>query len=78
MLRGFRSQGAKARDVIIGSPRKPEAVVMSYERYLDLIDRLADHEMREIATTRLSAPGTSAVVDLDAVAATLGVDATTL
>ncbi len=36
MLEQFRKQGADADPVVIGARRKPEAVVLSYERYLQL------------------------------------------
>jgi PHD/YefM family antitoxin component YafN of YafNO toxin-antitoxin module len=36
MLEHFRKQGADADPVVIGARRKPEAVVLSYERYLQL------------------------------------------
>ena len=36
MLEQFRKEGADADPVVIGARRKPEAVVLSYERYLQL------------------------------------------
>lgn len=36
LLERFRQAGAKAEPVVIGARRRPEAVVMSYERYLQL------------------------------------------
>jgi PHD/YefM family antitoxin component YafN of YafNO toxin-antitoxin module len=36
MLEQFRREGADAEPVVIGARRKPEAVVLSYERYLQL------------------------------------------
>jgi PHD/YefM family antitoxin component YafN of YafNO toxin-antitoxin module len=36
MLEHFRKQGAAADPVVIGARRRPEAVVLSYERYLQL------------------------------------------
>jgi PHD/YefM family antitoxin component YafN of YafNO toxin-antitoxin module len=36
LLEGFRKDGADAEPVIIGARRRPEAVVLSYERYLQL------------------------------------------
>ena len=38
MLAGFRKAGADAEPVVIGARRRPEAVVLSYERYLQLAD----------------------------------------
>ncbi len=50
MLAGFRARGAEADPVVIGAHRRPEAVVLSYERYLALLSGreqikaiLADH-----------------------------------
>ena len=37
MLAGFRARGAAADPVVIGAHRRPEAVVLSYERYLSLL-----------------------------------------
>jgi antitoxin StbD len=37
MLAGFRARGAKADPVVIGAHRRPEAVVLSYGRYLALL-----------------------------------------
>ena len=36
LLERFREQGADAEPVVIGARRRPEAVVLSYERYLAL------------------------------------------
>ncbi len=36
MLARFREAGADAEPVVIGAHRRPEAVVLSYERYLKL------------------------------------------
>jgi len=36
MLERFRKDGADAEPVVIGARRRPEAVVLSYERYLQL------------------------------------------
>ena len=36
MLEQFRKEGADAEPVVIGARRRPEAVVLSYERYLQL------------------------------------------
>jgi PHD/YefM family antitoxin component YafN of YafNO toxin-antitoxin module len=37
MLADFRARGAAADPVVIGAHRRPEAVVLSYERYLSLL-----------------------------------------
>lgn len=36
MLERFRQAGADAEPVVIGARRRPEAVVLSYERYLQM------------------------------------------
>jgi len=36
LLERFRQAGAAAEPVVIGARRRPEAVVLSYERYLQL------------------------------------------
>jgi antitoxin StbD len=36
LLQRFRQAGADAEPVVIGARRRPEAVVLSYERYLQL------------------------------------------
>lgn len=36
LLEHFRQAGADAEPVVIGARRRPEAVVLSYERYLQL------------------------------------------
>jgi PHD/YefM family antitoxin component YafN of YafNO toxin-antitoxin module len=37
LLERFRQAGADAEPVVIGARRRPEAVVLSYERYLKLV-----------------------------------------
>ncbi|MGI8411707.1 MAG: hypothetical protein ACR2LV_03170 [Solirubrobacteraceae bacterium] len=37
LLERFRQAGADAEPVVIGARRRPEAVVLSYERYLRLV-----------------------------------------
>jgi hypothetical protein len=52
MLERFRQDGADAEPVIIGARRRPEAVVLSYERYLRLAgghERVAAALQRQIA-----------------------------
>jgi PHD/YefM family antitoxin component YafN of YafNO toxin-antitoxin module len=36
MLERFRQDGAEAEPIVIGARRRPEAVVLSYERYVQL------------------------------------------
>ena len=57
LLERFRQAGADAEPVVIGARRRPEAVVLSYERYLRLVggrERVAamlDQQTREIGET---------------------------
>ncbi len=57
MLERFRQDGADAEPVVIGARRRPEAVVLSYERYLQLAggrERVAatlDRQTREAGAT---------------------------
>lgn len=37
LLAGFRERGAETDPVVIGAHRRPEAVVLSYERYLAML-----------------------------------------
>jgi antitoxin StbD len=37
LLAGFRARGVDADPVVIGAHRRPEAVVLSYERYLAML-----------------------------------------
>jgi len=54
MLERFRKDGVDAEPVVIGARRRPEAVVLSYERYLELVggrQRVAaalDRQAREV------------------------------
>jgi len=60
LLERFRQAGADAEPVVIGARRRPEAVVLSYERYLRLVGGRArvaaalDRQARE-ATEALDA-----------------------
>jgi antitoxin StbD len=54
LLAQFRAAGADAEPVVIGARRRPEGVVLSYERYLKLLEGrervrtiLADRAARE-------------------------------
>lgn len=63
LLAGFREAGADAEPVVIGARRRPEAVVLSYERYLKLAggrQRVAD------ALARQASDATEAIASDDA------------
>ena len=57
LLERFRQAGADAEPVVIGARRRPEAVVLSYERYLKLVggrERVAaalEQQAREATAT---------------------------
>jgi antitoxin StbD len=57
LLERFRQAGADAEPVVIGARRRPEAVVLSYERYLKLAggrERVAaalEQQTREVHET---------------------------
>jgi PHD/YefM family antitoxin component YafN of YafNO toxin-antitoxin module len=61
LLERFRQAGADAEPVVIGARRRPEAVVLSYERYLQLAggrERVAaalEQQAREAGETALDA-----------------------
>jgi antitoxin StbD len=38
LLSAFRAEGANAEPVVIGAHRRPEGVVLSYARYLQLLE----------------------------------------
>jgi len=54
MLERFRADGADAEPIVIGARRRPEAVVLSYERYLQLaggrarVRAILERQVREI------------------------------
>ncbi|HTT29098.1 MAG TPA: hypothetical protein VMG37_11850 [Solirubrobacteraceae bacterium] len=61
LLERFRQDGADAEPVVIGARRRPEAVVLSYERYL----RLAGGRERVAAALELQARETTETLDAD-------------
>ncbi len=64
LLERFRQAGADAEPVVIGARRRPEAVVLSYERYLKLVGG------RERVAAALEQQAREAGEALDAEAAT--------
>lgn len=62
MLKRFREDGADAEPVVIGARRRPEAVVLSYERYL----RPAGGRERVAATLQRQIAEAGAALDADA------------
>ena len=61
LLERFRQAGADAEPVVIGARRRPEAVVLSYERYL----RLAGGRERVAAALEAQAREAGETLDAD-------------
>jgi len=61
LLERFRRDGADAEPVVIGARRRPEAVVLSYERYL----KLAGGRQRVAAALEEQAREASETLDAD-------------
>jgi PHD/YefM family antitoxin component YafN of YafNO toxin-antitoxin module len=53
LLARFRAAGAEAEPVVIGAHRRPEGVVLSYERYLRLLE--GRERVRTILADRVAA-----------------------
>jgi PHD/YefM family antitoxin component YafN of YafNO toxin-antitoxin module len=56
LLAGFRARGADADPVVIGAHRRPEAVVLSYARYLALLSG-RERVKAILADRRAAGPG---------------------
>jgi PHD/YefM family antitoxin component YafN of YafNO toxin-antitoxin module len=54
LLAAFRAEGANAEPVVIGARRRPEGVVLSYERYLQLLE--GRDRVRTILSERATQP----------------------
>lgn len=52
----FREEGIDAEPVFYGSHRKPEAVLMSMQRYEALMSALEDRLIQDLLRARLSRP----------------------
>lgn len=61
LLEHFRQAGVDAEPVVIGARRRPEAVVLSYERYM----QLAGGRERVAAALDRQAPGAGEGLDAD-------------
>jgi PHD/YefM family antitoxin component YafN of YafNO toxin-antitoxin module len=61
LLERFRRAGADAEPVVIGARRRPEAVVLSYERYL----KLAGGRQRVAAALEQQAHDAAEALDAD-------------
>jgi len=61
-LKRFREDGIKARPLIFGAHRKPEAAVIPYELYERIAGIIEDHEIAELVRER-SAEGPAESMD---------------
>ena len=70
-LRRFRSEGLAAEPVVFGSHRRPEAVVIPFELYAQLLPVIEDLEIAQLIRERA---GGGPSVPLADVAAAVGLD----
>lgn len=71
VVRGFREHRAAAAPLIFGAHRKPEAAIIPFDLYREIVPLLEDLEIARIARARIAeGPG----VPLDDLAAELGVE----
>lgn len=70
-LKRFRAEGASADPVVFGSHRKPEAVVIPFALYSQLLPMIEDLEIAALIRVRAVAGEPS---PLSEIAATLGLD----
>lgn len=71
VLRRFRAEGLAAAPVVFGSHRKPEAVVIPFELYAQLLPVIEDLEIAQLVRARTAAGESVALAD---VAAAIGLD----
>lgn len=62
VLKRFRKDGIKARPIVFGSHRKPEAAVIPYELYERIATIIEDHEIAQLVRER-SAEGPAESMD---------------
>jgi hypothetical protein len=73
ILRRFREQGTDAPPVFFGNHRKPEGVLLSYEKYIQLLDHLDELALAlRLRETLQSAP--NEIVELEDLARQGGLD----
>jgi hypothetical protein len=70
-LRRFRARGLAAEPVVFGSHRKPEAVVIPFDLYAQLLPVIEDLEIAQLVRERATA---GEAVPLSDVAAAAGLD----
>jgi antitoxin StbD len=72
-LRDARELGAEARPRFFGAHRRPEAVVLSFEGWLQMSDAVENQEIAALVASRSAARGSKSV-ELDAAMEMLGLD----
>jgi hypothetical protein len=74
ILGRFRRLGSRAEPVFLGPRRKPEAVLLPYSSYADMIEELENAAIVRLVEERLPAADAELGTDLDEVARELGFD----
>ena len=75
--RDFTERGIEAEPVFFGAHRKPAGVMLSYERYMHLLDQLDDLEIA-LEIRRRDQRDTGERIELDDLLVELGMDRTAL
>jgi antitoxin StbD len=65
-LRRFRIEGSSAEPVVFGSHRKPEAVVMPFELYAQLLPVIEDLQIAHLVRTHAAAGESVSLADVAA------------
>lgn len=71
LVRGFREQRASAAPLIFGAHRRPEAAIIPFDLYREIVPLLEDLEIARVARARIAE---GPAVPLDDLAAELGVE----
>jgi hypothetical protein len=74
ILREFREEGAKADAIVGGANRRPEIVMLSYERYLEMMDAIDNLSIEAVYRERVEGRKTTAGQPLHDAARELGFD----
>jgi hypothetical protein len=74
ILREFREEGAEADAIVGGANRQPEIVMLSYERYLEMMDAFDNLSIEAVYRERLEGRESIGARPLDEAARELGFD----
>lgn len=74
ILDGFRALGTQADPVFLGPRRKPEAVLLPYASYKDMVEELENAAIVRMVEERLFAADANLGTELNDVAQELGFD----